>query len=131
MAWAGGKQTKAKRVIDMREFIEGLLMQWDLGTLVAVDGPTATSDDWYKLIVKYRPEENRHREDVQFYDKRIEINIGYSRKAGYWNRRCIRLAIAAEGRERQDDKIAEVVWSSAQRELTTGREREDGGAFAL
>lgn len=125
MGWRG----RAKRTPDMRILIENLLAEWELGSLVAVVGPERTNNDWYKLIVKYRPPGNEHRADVQFYDKNIDINIGYTRKGGYWNRRCIRLAIDAEGRDAKDEQRAAVVWGSVPRALTTGRNED--GAFEL
>jgi hypothetical protein len=125
MGWAGG----GKRVIDMRAFIENELAKWELGALVAVVGPEKTTDDWFKLTIKYRPPGNEHRKDIQFYDKNIVVNIGYSRKAGYWNRTFIRKAIRNAGQEFQEEKVAAVVWSSMPRELTTGRDED--GRFAL
>ena len=125
MGWLGGN----KRVIDMRAFIEEQLDLWELGKLVAVVGPEKTDEDWFKLTVKYRPPGNEHRDNIQFYDKNITINIGYSRKAGYWNRNFIRKAIRDVGKEFQEQKVAEVIWSSMPRELTTGRDAD--GRFSL
>lgn len=119
-------------MFDMREYIQDQLDLWDLGNLIWVEGPEVTKrqgEDYYELVVKYRPHGNEKLSDPQFYDGRISINIGYSRKGGYWNRRCIRLAIRAEGLEKREEQHAQVVWSSAQKALTTGR--DDDGAFAL
>lgn len=124
------KQKDTKRIIDMREFIQENLDLWDLGKLTWVEGPhVKNGDDYYELVVKYRPHGNENLSDPQFYDGRITINIGYTRKGGYWNRRCIRLAIAEEGREKREALRAEVVWSSAQKALTSGK--NSSGAFEL
>ncbi len=128
----GRKETKkdTKKIIDMRGFVQDQLDLWDLGKIVAVVGPQVKNgDDYYELVVKYRPPGNENARDVQFYDKRIEINIGYTRKGGYWNRRCIRLAIQEEGKEAREAKRAEVVWANMPRELTTGKNKD--GAFEL
>lgn len=128
----GRKEVKkdTKKITDMRQFVQDQLDLWDLGKIVAVVGPeVARGDDYYELTVKYRPEGNEGLRDVQFYDKNIKINIGYTRKGGYWNRRCIRLAIAEEGRDRREEKRAEVVWANMPRELTTGKNKD--GAFEL
>lgn len=120
-------------MIDMREYIQQQLDLWSLGKLIAVVGPEQKrGDDYYELVVKYRPPGNEHRHDVQFFDGRIEINIGYTRKGGYWNRRCIRLAVAQEGKEKQEQKRSEIVWASAQKELTAGPSgRSASGAIEL
>lgn len=120
-------------MIDMRDYIQEQLDLWNLGSLVTVQGPeVARGDDYYELVVKYRLDENKNRHDVQFYDGRIQINIGYTRKGGYWNRRCIRLAIAQEGKEKREEQRSKIVWASAQKELTAGPSgRDSGGAFAL
>lgn len=114
----------------MREFVQQHLDMWGLGKIVAVVGPEiARGDDYYELVVKYRDPENANAHDVQFYDKNIRINIGYTRKGGYWNRRCIRLAIAAEGRDRQEERRAKAVWASMPRAIESGKNKD--GAFEL
>ena len=118
-------------MIEMREFIQQQLDLWDLGSLVKVKGPDVTNkpgEEYYELVVVYRTDSNAH----HFEDGYININIGYQRKGGYWNRRCIRRRIAEEGKKVLETKRAAVVWSSSQKALEAGPSaRNEGGAFAL
>ena len=121
MAQKSKKQLKA---LDMRTFIDYHLSLYGLGKLVAVDGPKrggrSNDQSWWELAIKYRPPGNESLRDVQFYDKRIDVYLGYSRKAGYWNRRNIRVAIHKEAKRVHEENVVEQVWKSAQLAITSG-----------
>ncbi|UVG35270.1 hypothetical protein SEA_CECE_264 [Microbacterium phage Cece] len=136
------------KTIDMREYIQFHLDLYGLGKLVAVVGPErggrSNDQSWYQLAIKYRPPGNEDKDNIQFYDGRVEVYLGYKNKGGYWNRRNIRIAIEKEARakrheieerrrraerEAEEARIIKAVWSSAQRSITSGR--DDSGTFAL
>ncbi len=117
--------------VNMRDFIQAELDKHALGKLIAVVGPERggrhNDQDWWQIAIKYRPEVGGH----HFDDGRIEVCIGYRKKGGYWNRRQIRVAIAQEAKAKRTDEVVKVVWTSAQRELTSGPGRNAKGAFEL
>lgn len=114
---------------DMRNYIQEQLDEWQLGRLHWVEGPTRSqsgdSEGQFIVVLKYRrPGSTDH-----FTDGNIRINLGYTRKGGYWNRRQIRVAIRREGREQRDAVQAHQVWKSSQKAITSGR--NESGAFEL
>lgn len=122
------KLSKAERkrvnALDMREYIQFHLDLYGLGKLVSVVGPEHGGRDndqsWYQLAIKYRPPGNERLSDVQFYDGRIEVYLGYRNKGGYWNRRNIRIAIEREAQRKRDEAVVKQVWASAQLAITAG-----------
>lgn len=130
------KQAKAQaKGLDMRDYIQFHLDLYGLGKLVAVDGPNRggshRDQSWYELAIKYRPPGNENARDIQFYDKRIEVYLGYKRTGTYWNRRQIRLAIEKEARKVREVAVVEKVWARAQLSIESGRGRSANGAFEL
>lgn len=122
-----GRKKRART--DMRDMIERELAHWGLGKLVAVVGPKRggrdEDEDWYKLSIKYRIDPDQD----HLNDGRIEVVIGYDARGGYWNRRCIRVAIEREGKKIQRKTEVEQTWARSQLAITDGRESD--GAFAL
>lgn len=128
-----------KDAFNMREYIQFHLDLYNLGKLVKVDGPkrggSNNNQGWFELGVIYLPPGNDHRDDVQFYQKRLNVYLGYSIKGGYWNRRNIRVAIEQHAKTIQQEQIIEEtnhrVWHSAQTPLQLTSGRSSSGAFEL
>ena len=124
---------------NMREYIQFHLDLYNLGKLVKVDGPhrggSSRDQGYYELGVIYLPPGNEHRDDVQFYQKRVNVYLGYSTKGGYWNRRNIRVALELHAKEivREAAVVEEThrVWHSAQTPLQLTSGRNSSGAFEL
>lgn len=129
------KQRQEASKLDARNYIQYHLDLYGLGKLVQVKGPKRggknSDQGWFECTIVYRPPGLEGVKDVQFYDKYIDVYLGRSRSFTYWNRRQIRVAIAAEGRERREEAMSEQVWKRAQLAITAGPGRTEDGAFAL
>ncbi len=131
-----GKNKREVRKLDMREYIEYHLDLFGLGKLVSVKGPKPGGKNqdmgWWCIDIVYRPPGNETVHDIQYYDKYIEVYLGYSREGGYWNRRNIRIEIEKEAKRRREEQNVEQVWKRAQLSLTAGPSaRNSDGAFEL
>jgi hypothetical protein len=134
------EQQRAKKdAFNMREYIQYHLDLYGLGKLVKVDGPkrggSRNDQGWYQLGVIYLPPGHEDEADVQFYQKRVNVYLGYSTSGGYWNRRNIRIALESHAKEIRQTAIREEtthkVWHSAQTPLQLTSGRSKSGAFEL